>query len=323
MVKVSFSEQKLNLLEMQPVIPVFTGHTQTVIGHIVPSLTVQRKYSEHILKLPDGDELYLLYSNQGGPVTVTLGHGLGGSSDADYIRRTADLAVSNKWNVILVNHRRASSKAIAKKSYHSGRGEDMSAVLEWSRSQFKGSRQIAVGFSMSGSILLNLLCGRSGTEQPDYGIVVNAPLNLKDAAFKLSSGFNKTYDIRFFYTLKKIIESDSEFKLPAYGRTVDVDEIYTSKANGFRDAFDYYETCSAYSYVDKIETPTFVLSAHDDPFIDVKYYLDAKWSKNVHLTLQKYGGHMGYFNKIKDPKYGRRWLDHYLGSVFGQIQEKI
>lgn len=323
MVESKFSDKKLNLFEMQPLIPVFTGHTQTVIGHVVPSKTVKRQYSEFNLKLSDGDELFLLYSDRGGPVTVTLGHGLGGSSDADYIRRTSDLAVANNWNVILVNHRRASPRAKAKKSYHSGRGEDLSAVLEWSRSRFKESRQIAVGFSMSGSILLNLLCGRSGTELPDYAVVVNAPLNLKDAAFKLGSGFNKTYDIRFFYTLKKIIEADSEYKLPVYGRTLDVDRIYTSKANGFRDAFDYYETCSAFSHVNKIETPTFVLSAYDDPFIDVKYYLDADWSSNVHLTLQKYGGHMGYFNKIKDPKYGRRWLDHYLGSVFSDIENMI
>lgn len=323
MVSERFSDNKLSLLDFQPVIPVFTGHTQTVIGHIVPSITVKRNYSEHILVLPDGDELYLLYCDLKGPVTVTLGHGLGGSSDADYIRRTADLAVAIGWNVILVNHRRASYKAKAKKSYHSGRGEDWSAVLEWSRELFKGSRQVAVGFSMSGSILLNLLCGRSGSEQPDYAVVVNAPLNLKDAAIKLGSGFNKAYDIRFFYTLKKIIESDSEYKLPVYGQTLDVDRIYTAKANGFKDAFDYYDTCSALLHVNKIETPTFVLSAYDDPFIDIKYYLSAAWNDYVHLTLQKYGGHMGYFNKIKDSKHGRRWLDHYLWSVFSNIQERI
>jgi len=94
LVKIPLSDKKLHLLELQPVIPVFTGHTQTVIGHIVPSVTEKRSYSEHLLKLPDGDELYLLYSDQRGPVTVTLGHGLGGSSDADYIRRTAALAVA-------------------------------------------------------------------------------------------------------------------------------------------------------------------------------------------------------------------------------------
>lgn len=306
---------------MQPVLPVFTGHTQTVLGHVVRSITINRNYAEHILKLPDGDELYLLYFDQQAATTVIVGHGLGGSSDADYVRRTADVVAAKGWNVILVNHRLAHPKAKAKKSYHSGRGEDLSAVLEWSRLHFKGSKQIAVGFSMSGSILLNLLCGMNGNEKPDFGIVVNAPLDLKDSAYKLSEGFSKAYDIRFFYTLKKLIEAETEYKLPIYGRTFDVDNLYTSKANGFRDAFDYYNQCSAFPYVEKIKTPTFVLSAHDDPFIDVKYYLDAKWNKNVHLTLQKFGGHMGYFNKIKDPKYGRRWLDHYLGSVFEQIQK--
>jgi predicted alpha/beta-fold hydrolase len=63
------------------------------------------------------------------------------------------------------------------------------------------------------------------------------------------------------------------------------------------------------------------LSSYDDPFIDVNNYLKANWSDSVHLSLQKYGGHMGYFNKYRDSKYGRRWLDHYLESVFGQIEK--
>ena len=317
----NFSDLKLNLIEMQPVIPFFTGHTQTILGHLVPSVTTNQNYQEHVLKLHDGDELHLYYLDVGGPFTVVLGHGLGGDTDADYIRRSADLAILRGWNAVLINHRMASPKAKAKKSYHSGRGEDFSAVLEWSKRKFTNSRHIAVGFSMSGSILLNLLTKRRGSEQPDYGVVVNAPLDLKSAAMKLSEGFSRSYDIRFFYNLKKLIETDPQFKLPAWGRTHDIDVLYTSKVNGFRDADDYYETCSAFPYVNEIRTPTFVLSAKDDPFIDVNLYLKADWSNSVHLTIQEYGGHMGYFNKIKDPKYGRRWLDHYLGSVFDRIKE--
>jgi predicted alpha/beta-fold hydrolase len=305
---------------MSPFVPVYTGHTQTVLGHIVPSITIKRNYPEHILALPDGDELHLLYWDVQGPVTVILCHGLGGNSDSDYIRRAADIAVARNWNVILVNHRRASNKAKAKKSYHSGRGEDLGEVILWARSKFKNSTLVAAGFSMSGSILLNLLSYRNGKHQPDFGIVVNAPLDLKSASKKLSEGFSKTYDIRFFLVLKKLIEEGTEIKLPVMGRTYDIDEIYTSKANGFINADDYYERCSTFAHVASIDTKTFVLSSYDDPFIDVNFYLNANWSNNVHLTLQKHGGHMGYFNKIKDPKYGRRWLDHYLESVFGQIE---
>ena len=173
---------------------------------------------------------------------------------------------------------------------------------------------------MSGSILLNLLCGRYGKEQPDIAVVVNAPLDLKKAAEYLSKGLSKIYDYRFYRTLKMLIQKREEIKMPFLGRTVDIDEMYTSKVNGFKNAADYYEKCSAGKYLDRITTRTFVLSAYDDPFIDVDDYVKAKWGPGVHLTLQSYGGHMGYFDRKKDPKYGHRWLDHYLGSVFDSIR---
>jgi predicted alpha/beta-fold hydrolase len=72
--------------------------------------------------------------------------------------------------------------------------------------------------------------------------------------------------------------------------------------------------------VNEIKTKTFILAAYDDPFIDIQDYLRANWNKNVHLCFQKKGGHMGYYAKKKNPNYGHRWLDHYLGSVFEKIQ---
>lgn len=173
---------------------------------------------------------------------------------------------------------------------------------------------------MSGSILLNLLTRRYGSAQPDVGIVVNAPLDLKSATEKLTVGASKVYDLRFFFNLKRtIIERNQGVKIPLVGKTMDIDRLYTAPVNHFRDHEDYYEKCSTKNYLERIQTKTFVLSAKDDPFIDVKDYLNSVWSDSVHLTINEAGGHMGYFSKDIDPKYGRRWLDHYLGCVFKAI----
>jgi predicted alpha/beta-fold hydrolase len=316
-----FSKINLNLETFIPLVPIATGHTQTILGHIVPSRTSLLNLTESVLKLPDGDELLLQYIDRKSHKTLSLFHGLAGDANADYIRRSADIAGELGWNVVLVNHRAAHPKAKALKTYHSGRGEDASCVIEWARKTFPNSVQIALGFSMSGSILLNLLTERYGKVQPDVAVVVNAPLDLYDASIRLSKGLSKVYDWRFYMILKRLIEERGEnFNLPALGKTIEIDDLYTSKVNGFLDAYDYYKQCSTFPYLEKIKTETFVLSSHDDPFIDVSYYLSAKWSDKVHLTLQKFGGHMGYFSKNKNPKYGRRWLDHYLGSVFGTIE---
>ncbi len=313
----------LHLKEFVPLLPVWTGHSQTLLGHLIPSDPVRSKTQKHILKLADGDELLLEFINKKSNFTISIYHGLGGNGQSDYMRRTANLALALGWNVILVNHRLASSEAKAQKGYHSGRGDDAEAVLLWARKNFKESIQVAVGFSMSGSILLNLLTRRYGTHQPDFAICVNAPLKLDQSGLLLTEGFSKIYDIRFYLMLKKLIQSQNKTELPAWGRTIDIDRLYTAEKNGFTDSQDYYQQCSTWPYLEKIQTPTFVLTAKDDPFVDFESYRTAAWPTSVHRTWSNFGGHMGYVLRKGIPTYGFRWLDYYLATVLEKIQNEL
>lgn len=311
----------LNLDGFEPYVSFLTGHTQTVLGHVLPSAHINFALHAEVLDLPDGDQLFVEYDDNKSDFTLSLYHGLAGDARSDYMRRSAILAKKIGWNVILVSHRGLNNTR-ARQTYHSGRGEDASAVIEWARKKFPGSKQVALGFSMSGSILMNLLTERYGETQPDFAVVVHAPLDLAKSARLLSQGLSKVYDYRFYLLLKKIIKEreQGQIKMPFLGKTMDIDEIYSSQVNGFKNALDYYEKCSTRDYVDRIKTKTFVLTAQDDPFVDVSDYLKAKWNENVHLIVQNYGGHMGYFARKNDPRYGHRWLDHYLESVFLKIQ---
>jgi uncharacterized protein len=308
------------LEKFEPIIPFWTGHSQTILGHLVPSEKLRLGVQSEIITLLDGDQLHVDWAKGTKPFTISLFHGLGGDAQADYIRRSANIAIELGWNIVLVNHRGASDKAQAKKSYHSGRGDDAETVISWCQDHFSDTKQIALGFSMSGSILLNLLSRRYGEKQPDYAIIVNAPLDLGRSSKLLHSGFSKIYDYRFYLLLKKMILTKEKMKLPKLGRVYDLDEVYTAKKNGFKDREDYYEKCSALNYVHEITTPTYILTSEDDPFVDVNDYRLAKWPTAVHLTITKFGGHMGYLSKHRDPKYGRRWLDRYIRTVLEKIQ---
>ncbi len=318
-----FGSLNLGLRPFTPYLKFWTGHSQTILGHIMPSPEINFEFQKEILTLPDGDQLLIEYRKGGSPFTLSVYHGLGGDSRADYMRRSAIIANELDWNIVLVNHRAASSEATSTKSYHSGRGEDAEFVINWCRKKFPNSKQVALGFSMSGSILLNLVTKRFGIDQPDFAIVVNAPLDLKKAAWNLAKGFSRVYDLRFFWTLKKIILQRQSLKLPWVGRTVDIDEAYTAPINQFKNRDEYYEMCSTRNHLEKIARKTFVLTTKDDPFIDIHDYTSQSWGDSVHLTINEFGGHMGYYSKIKDPKHGRRWLDHYLESVLRLIQENL
>ena len=47
----------------------------------------------------------------------------------------------------------------------------------------------------------------------------------------------------------------------------DFDDIYTSKAHGYKDALDYYEQCSSLSVLQQISVPTLLINALNDSFL--------------------------------------------------------
>ena len=318
------SKIDLKLEELNPYLPYLTGHTQTLLGHFIPSPYFKELGEAIHLELPDGDfcglQIFVPTHCEVKKV-VSLYHGLAGSHQSDYMQRTARLAYDRGWAVVWVDHRGAGiAEGMAKSPYHSGRGEDISAVMNYLRKRFPAAVQIAAGFSMSGSILLNLVTGRRGDNKPDYTISVNAPINLKRAAEQLNKGLSKIYDVRFYLRLKKDIQKNYGQKIPFLKQTFYVDDHFTSVRSGYVNKEDYYENCSTYKYIENINTPTFVLTAQDDPFILFEDYRDLKWPEHVHVTYSKFGGHVGYYSKNKLDQFNHRWLDHYLDRVFSAIQ---
>lgn len=317
------ADLELNLKPFEPFFKFETAHTQTLLGHFIKSPVFGKKLKVHQIQLPDGDQMSVQTHIGKSQFIVVVFHGLGGTADSDYMHRTAIVADRLGHSVVLVEHRGVGkSKGFAQKPYHSGRGEDASAVSEYLRQTFPDKVQIFIGFSLSGSVLLNLLTERFGTHLPDYGIVVNAPIKLNHSSSMLQKGFSKFYDLRFYFMLKKMIkEQDSKVKLPLWGSTQLIDKLYTSQKSGFKDDQDYYKICSTYPYLKQIRVPTFVLTSEDDPFIVFKDYANAEWNEQTHRTFIKHGGHMGYVSRRKITPFDRRWLDHYINQVLHQISE--
>src|SRR4051812_29139419 len=95
-------------LQLAPCIPPLwarTGHLQTILGHIIPSPTLNEKPKRYEIKLPDGDILVSLFLQGTSNKVVYLFHGLSGSIESDYISRSAQVARNLGHSVFMVNHR--------------------------------------------------------------------------------------------------------------------------------------------------------------------------------------------------------------------------
>lgn len=263
-------------------------------------------------------------------MVVAMFHGLSGDVHSDYMQRTALLCQQLGHSFVLVNHRGVGEGFLeARHPYHSGRSEDMSAMLEYLRGKFPGKKLVAIGYSMSGNILLSLLGGFRGKSLPDGAIAVNAPIDLSQGSELLKTGFNRVYDLRFVLRLRKLVEERHRLGLAAaydispWASVWDFDEIYTAPDSGFKNRTDYYEQCSAKRYIPHIQTPTYILTAADDPFVSVENYHQTSFPKNIQLHVESRGGHMGYLSAQTTPLGSMRWLDYYVHEALQGLKETL
>lgn len=301
-------------------VKILSGHFQTLLGHMLPSPKLGQAGEKHFIELSDGDRLVGFFYKGTSEVLVSLYHGLSGDIESDYMQRTAIQYLAMGHSVFLVNHRGAGAGAgLAKNPYHSGRAEDVSAVIRYLRELHPKKKQIAAGFSMSGNIVLYLLSGQRGEHLPDGAITVNAPINLHSCSEKLAQGFNRAYDLRF---VRRIIEQKS-LNISRWSKLTTVDDVYTAPCSGFKDRHEYYQICSAKAHVHKIQIPVCVLTAEDDPFIPVQDYREAAWSSAVQLKIHPWGGHLGYMSAKRNRLGNHRWLDEYMVESLQSLLQRL
>jgi hypothetical protein len=291
-------------------------HLQTVLANYLPSPVPDLPWQQLELPLGDGDALAVRCLEGGSGLAVLLFHGLGGSADGHYMRRLSARLHAAGHAVLAVNHRSAGEGAgLARTTYHSGSTVDLEAAIALGRERFPGRLLAAVGFSISGNMLL-LLLGRGGGQLPDRAIAVNPPVDLEACSRRLGRGFNRVYDRYFVAKVRRQVLARPGAGALARTRTLRAfDALYTAPAAGFPSRDAYYALCSSGPHLAGIRVPTVILTALDDPFAPGADVLACPRSPWVHLHAERHGGHMGYLSRnLADC----RWLDyavlHYLGQ---------
>ena len=80
----------------------------------------------------------------------------------------------------------------------------------------------------------------------------------------------------------------------------DFDDCVTAPIHGFRDAHDYYTQSSSIRWIDRIRTPTLLLSARDDPFLPPEVLDEvariADGNPFLGTEFVERGGHAGFMS---------------------------
>ncbi len=309
------------------------GHAQTLLAHMLPSpgapIEPRTGWTRRTVELEDGEALSVFTRPGTSGVRVHLLHGLSGDVASDYMRRAAFALAARGHEVWAVNHRGCGAgRQLATKPYHSGRVDDLQDVLRASRAQAPELVHVVLGFSLSGNIAL-LQAGRGLAPLPDAILAVNPPVDLERASIDIHRGFNRVYEARFMLRLGRAVrernrlraargQAASALRRVPFGMSLcEFDDAYTAPEAGFADGRDYYRRASSGPHLARIETPTVILSAADDPFVDPSALRDLPRSAAVHLHLEPTGGHVGYLSRRG---LGcTRWLEgaliHYVDEL--------
>ncbi|MBM3549917.1 MAG: alpha/beta fold hydrolase, partial [Alphaproteobacteria bacterium] len=268
----------------RPRAPWFGGHLQTIRNQIVRPHHALPKGERLWLDLGDGDALAAsLHRVSSARPLVILIHGLAGAEDSLYLRASAAHLLEAGFSVLRLNLRGTGpSVPRCRGQYHAGRSEDLRLALAALPSDLTANGIALVGYSLGGNVLLKYL-GEGASPLVRAAASVSAPIDLADAAATLTRPRNRLYET---WLLAKMREeafagpiSEAQRQAVASARTViEFDDRYVAPRNGFSSAADYYEKSSAAPFLPRIEVPTLVIHATNDPWIPIAPYERVDWS---------------------------------------------
>lgn len=308
------------------------GHAQTLSAAYWKGTLLPERGVPRAIELPDGDQLVAMDDRPMGWVTghpaVLMMHGLGGCARNPLLVRVTGLLVQRGIRVFRLNLRSCGAgSGQARLPYHAGRSDDLHAAVEavnrWCRDDNSlpesPSPLMLFGMSLSGNLLLKYL-GENPQRVPAvvrWALAVNPPIDLARSVRTLEQRWNRGYDRHFTGTLIEHIRKQGTLRPdfaplpnPLPQSLYDFDDRYTAPHGGYANAADYYSAASACPHLSRIQTPTYLLTAADDPLVPVEMIREqsSRMSPAIQLTIASGGGHLGYVGRqAGDPSC--RWLD--------------
>ncbi len=310
------------------------GHSQTLGAYFLRGKQPDYSAKSHIVELFDNDRLVIHDDKPESWITgdriVILMHGLCGSHKAPYMVRAADKLNRAGVRTFRVDMRGfGDSTYISRSHLHGGCSQDLLSVIRYVNQLSPLSAISLVGYSIGGNIILRTAGKwRSKIEGiVDSAITICPPVDLVECAGNLRHNGNRLYERYFIKNLgqqlilrRKSVDGliDSGMaKIP--NRLIHFDDQFTAPCWGYSNAIEYYRDASSGPWLDKIEIPTVIVTAKDDPVVPFSMFSRFAMSSEIELVAPAQGGHLGFLaRKTRDPD--RHWMDWRICQAIENLQ---
>ena len=304
------------------------GHAQTIYAALfAPRPRVRYRRTE--CDTPDGDFIDLDWID--GPSDtplIVLFHGLEGSSRSHYALSLMHEVQAQGWRGVVPHFRGCGGRPNRlPRAYHSGDHQEVNWILERTAVLAGAGPQFAVGVSLGGNALLKWLAVQAGGARNLLyaAAAVSAPMDLRIAGHGLGQGFNRFYTWHFLRTLiPKSLEKLSRHpgvydadKVARARNLYQFDGLVTAPLHGFESAEDYWTRASSKPDLHRIQLPTLLVHARNDPFLP-GHFLPRTDEVSTAVTFEfpATGGHAAFVNGSFPGRMD--WLPRRLLAFFRQ-----
>ena len=277
------------------------SHAQTVYPALclrLPGPALRRE----IWTTPDDDQIAVDWLD--GPAAAPLlihFHGLEGSSASHYATALFRQLQARGWAGVVVHFRGCGGLPNRQqRAYHAGDSAEIDWVLQRLQNLWPQGPRFALGVSLGGNALLKW-AGERGALASDYLqalVGVSIPFDLAAAGVTLDSGLNKRlYTHNFLQTLKqkarRLLDSSVDWQQISTFRAFD--DRVTAPLHGFAGVEDYWQRSSCKPWLSRIQLPSLLIHAENDPFLPATYLPHAEeLGPNVEFLRLTQGGHAGF-----------------------------
>ena len=287
--------------------PWVTGDLQTIRNDLPGRLAGVPADSGRHVEIPlsdgSGDRLVARYHPGRAPApAVILVPGLTGCEASRHVLQAADAWGGDGAPVIRLNLRGSPpGRSLAKGHYHMDRVQDLADACLAVADLDPGIRRhgvVIVGFSLGGALALRLAQAPSPPEIVKAVVAVSAPLDLPVTAERIARPRNRLYER---WLLKRLKQETTPLwrNGPASLRAAvqsarhirDFDDALTAREAGFRDAADYYASCSPLRCMESLAIPTLIIHADDDPWVPPPSVVERA---PLRVVVTRGGGHVGF-----------------------------
>jgi hypothetical protein len=256
---------------------------------------------------------------------ILLLHGWEGSSDSTYIIHTGNYLFKKGYDIFRLNMRdHGKSHHLNEDLFHGGLIDEIfnatCEVAELSR----GKPFVVIGFSLGGNFVFRVALrhGEKPVRNLRYVIAISAILN----PFKSTRLIDNSLFIYRHYFLKKwkrslvikqgLFPDRYDFTGILKMKTLmEMTDGIIGKYSPFRNHREYFDAYTLRGKsLEDLSVPLSLIISRDDPFIPVDDFYTLKGKRNVHLSIQPYGGHCGFL----DPFPFGCWYERKIERIMEQ-----